>query len=169
MTTSYTTTTAFTVTHARNMASKVATDLKRIQRYYGEPSDDRIREFEEELIELLRYGYLGTVKYGYKRDGQWIVPTVGYTSVDLAGLGSDDDDPGKIRAGADISGAVFYSYLTYSAKWDGLTSEQKSSFKNNLPFVRGGASEPGVNGYFVPDKTYSSGGQALGRSSVRSY
>ena len=30
-------TTTFTVTHARHMAAKVATDLKRMQRLYGEP------------------------------------------------------------------------------------------------------------------------------------
>jgi len=28
---------SFTVTHARHMASKVATDLKRLQRFYGYP------------------------------------------------------------------------------------------------------------------------------------
>jgi len=29
----------FSVTHARHMAAKVATDLKRMQRFYGAPSD----------------------------------------------------------------------------------------------------------------------------------
>ena len=31
--------TSFTVTHARHMAAKVATDLKRLQRLYGRPGD----------------------------------------------------------------------------------------------------------------------------------
>ena len=29
----------FSVTHARHMAAKVATDLRRMQRFYGYPSD----------------------------------------------------------------------------------------------------------------------------------
>ena len=32
-------TNTFTVTHARHMAAKVAADLKRMQRLYGQPSD----------------------------------------------------------------------------------------------------------------------------------
>jgi hypothetical protein len=38
-----------------------------------------------------------------------------------------------------------------------------------LPFFRGGAPEPGVNGYFSPDLIYSAGGRALNRNSVRSW
>ena len=34
----------FTVTHARDMAAKVATDLKRMQRFYRFPSDSEIAE-----------------------------------------------------------------------------------------------------------------------------
>jgi hypothetical protein len=36
-----------------------------------------------------------------------------------------DDDPGRIRPGADIRGASFYSYLTYGASWDRLTSTSR--------------------------------------------
>jgi len=43
---------SFTVTHARHMAAKVATDLKRMQRLYGAPSDPSIADYEGELIEL---------------------------------------------------------------------------------------------------------------------
>ena len=35
-------TTTFTLTHARHMAAKVATDLKRLQRFYGRPGDAAI-------------------------------------------------------------------------------------------------------------------------------
>ena len=56
---SYTETATFTVTHARHMAAKVATDLKRMQRFYGSPSDERIAQFEAEATELIRAGYLG--------------------------------------------------------------------------------------------------------------
>lgn len=159
----------FTVTHARHIAARVATDLKRIQRLYGSPGDAWIQAFEAEAIEFMKAGYLGTVTYGFRRNGQWIEPTLQYTARELAGATANDDDPGRIRPGADVSGATFYSYLTYSAAWDRLTAEQKEAFKRGLPFQRGGAAEPGVSGYFAGDRTYSAGGRALDRASVRSF
>jgi len=160
--------TSFTITHARHMAAKVAADLKRIQRHYGAPSDASIANYEEEVVQLLKAGYLGTVTYGYERNGQWIEPALRYTAKDLAGGTAVDDDPGKIRPWADVSGAKFYSFLTYSPAWDGLSAAQQDSFKKSLPFYRGGAAEPGVSGYLEQDLTYSAGGRALGRASVRS-
>ena len=86
MSTSYTTSTAntFTVVHARDMAAKVSTDLKRMQRLYGLPSDAAIAAYETEVVELLRRGYLGTAFYGFRRDGKWIEPTLRYTAHELA-------------------------------------------------------------------------------------
>lgn len=159
----------FTTTHAKHMSAKVAADLKRLQRLYGQLSDARIADFELEIIELLKAGYLGTVTYGFKRDGNWIEPTLRYTARDLAGASANDDDPGRVRPGADITGASFYSYLTYSSAWSKLSSAEKDAFEKQLPFQRGGANEPGVSGYFSDDRTYSSGGRALNRSSVRSF
>lgn len=166
---SYTESTAFTVTHARHMAAKVAADLKRMQRLYGSPGDSWIEAYEAEVIAMLKAGYLGTVTYGFRKDGNWIPPTLRYTARDLAGGTANDDDPGRIPMWADITGAVFYSYMTYSSAWDALSSAERESFKGTLPFKRGGAPEPGINGYLESDRTYSAGGRALGRASVRSY
>lgn len=161
---------SFTVTHARHMAAKVATDLKRMQRlYYGRPGDASIADYEAEITEFLKEGYLGTVTYGFRRDGKWIEPTLQYTARDLAGSAANDDDPGRVRPGANIDGASFYSYMTYSAAWDRLTDAEKDAFRRRLPFTRSGAPEPGVDGYLSNDRTYSSGGRALNRASVRSY
>lgn len=159
----------FTVTHARHMAAKVATDLKRMQRLYGYPADARIAEFEAEITEFLKEGYLGTVTYGFKRNGEWIEPTLRYTARDLAGGAANDDDPGKVRPGRDVSGATFYSFLTYGGAWYGASDADKAAFEKRLPLQRGTASEPGVNGYLSDDRIYSSGGRALNRASVRSY
>ncbi len=160
----------FTLTHAKHLAAKVATDLKRIQRLYGHLSDTEIILFESEATELLRQGYLGTVTYGFKRDGGWIEPTLRYTAHELAQNGGADDDPGRVPPGKNVSGAVFYSYLTYSTAWDVLTPDQRATVKSLLPVQRLGASQPQVsNGYFDDDKTYSAGSRSLGRASVRSY
>lgn len=165
----YAETTSFTATHAKHIAAKVATDLKRMQRFYGQPSDDAIANYEAEVIELLKEGYLETVTYGYWRDGSWIEPTLRYTARDLAGASANDDDPGRIRPGADVSGASFYSYLTYNTAWFSLSDAEKEAFKKRLPFQRRSAPEPNVRGYLSHDRTYSSGGRALDRASVRSY
>jgi hypothetical protein len=160
---------SFTLTDAKYMAAKVATDLKRMQRLYGSPSDASIASYESEVIQLLNDGYLGTVTYGFKRDGEWIEPTLRYTAQDLAGAAANDDDPGRVRPGADIDGATFYNYLTYSSSWSNLTDQQQEAYKKKLPFQRVGAPEPGINGYLSDDRLYSAGGRALNRASVRNY
>jgi len=165
---SFTSNTTFTLTHAKYLASKVAADLKRIQRLYGEPSDLRIQQFETEVTELLRKGYLDTVTYGFKRNGNHIEPTLKYTAQDLDGIGSDDD-PGKIRPGADVSGAVFYSFLNYNQTWYKLTAKEQEEFEDLLPFKRSGASQPGISGYLSSDLTYTSGGKSIGRSTVKNF
>ncbi len=161
--------TTFTITHARHMAAKVATDLKRMQRFYYSPDDQDIDAYEEEIIEFLKAGYLGTVTYGFRRDGQWIEPTIRYTAQDLYGASTDDHDPGRVDPDADISGASFYSYLTYSDSWYGLTPPEREAFKKRLPFKRTGVPEPSINGDLVSDRTYSAGGRALSRASVRGW
>ncbi len=171
MSNSYTTTNSitFTVTHARHLAAKVAADLKRMQRFYGLPTDAKIASFEAEITILLREGYLDKVTYGFKKDGDWIIPTLRYTAKQLL-TGLADDDPGRIGPGASIEGATFYSFLTYSSAWHKLSPSQQEAVETALPWKRGTAVEPQVHGgYFIDDKTYSSGGLSLGRSSIRSY
>jgi hypothetical protein len=166
---SYTESSTFTVTHARHMAAKVATDLKRMQRFYGSPSDAKIAEFEAEATEMFKAGYLESVTYGFKKDGNWIEPTLRYTARDLAGASANDDDPGRVRPRADISGATFYSYMTHTSSWFQLAEAERAAFERSLPFVRSGAPEPGIAGYLANDRIYSSGGRALDRASVRSF
>ena len=164
----YTYNQTFTVTNAKYLASKISADLKRMQRFYRYPSDPDIDEFEEEVTELLRNGYLKKVSYRFKKDGKFIEPTLVYTAQELSSEFSTDDDPGRVRPGADTSGASFYSYLLYSDKWHNLRSEEKENFKNSITIKRRGADEPSINGYLSNDKTYSSGGRAINRSSVKS-
>lgn len=159
----------FTLTHAKHIGAKVATDLKRMQRFYGYPSDAEIEQYETEVIEFLKAGYLSSVTYGFKRGGCWIEPTVKYTARDLAGGTTNDDDPGRIRPGADISNAFWGSFMTYNSAWDALTPTEREAFVSRLPFKRSVAAEPGISGYLSNDRTYSAGGRALERASVRSY
>jgi hypothetical protein len=157
----------FTATNAKYLASKVRADLKRIQRLYGSPTDAWIDLYEAELAEYLREGYLGVVTYGFQKNGQWIEPTLRYTASDLAA--GANDNPGAVRPGADITGATFTSFLEYSWNWYLAESSAKDRFNRALPFERGTGTTPGVSGYLEADKTYSSGGVALSRSTVRGW
>lgn len=158
----------FTITDAKKIASKVATDLKRIQRFYGKPSDSDIYRYEEEIIQLLHNGYLETVTYGFKRNGKWIEPTEIYKADEIY-YGNNNDDPGKIRPGQDVIGASFNSFLTYNENWKKLSVSGKKEFKKTLPFQRSSGEDSGHEGYFSSDKTYSSGGKAINRSSLKNY
>ena len=167
--TSFTLTETFTRSNAQYVASKVVTDLARIRSFYDVPTESWIIKYEAELIEFLRAGYLDKVIYGFQKYGSWIEPTLLYTSRDILDASATNDDPGNILPGADISGASFGSHLTYSRAWYSLTEAQKSEFCKSLPFRRTEGKEPGINGYFNADQTYSAGSRALDRSSLRGY
>jgi hypothetical protein len=138
-----------------------------MQRFYGQPSDATIASYEAEITALIKHGYLERVWYGFKRDGKWVEPTLRYSSRDLQGSHTDDNDPGRVKPGADISNASFYSFLSYSTKWYMLDLSDRQKFEADLPLTRGTASEPQVGGFMLQDKTYSAGGYALDRSTVR--
>lgn len=156
-----------TITDAKYLASKVATDLARFQRFYGSPSDKEISEYEAELTILLKHDAVDNVIYGFKRKGLWTLASVRYVALPGGAL-QVDDDPGRIRANLDVAGAAFSSFLTYSSKWLGRTPEDRASIRAQLPFSRTTGNSPNLElGQWVQDKNYSSSGLGLGRSTVR--
>jgi hypothetical protein len=150
------------------MAAKVAADLRRMRWYYGSPSDADIAMYEEEVVELLKRGYLGTVIYGFKKDGNFIAPTLRYTAVQLADGNAPDDDPGRVPANCNVTGAAFYSFLTFSNTWWDLTPVQRQQFEGTLSLKRSVAQAPGASCPYISDRNYAAGGQSLGRSTLRS-
>jgi hypothetical protein len=78
-----------------------------------------------------------------------------------------NDDPGKVRPGADILNAHFTSYLIYSSKWQSLTDTDRDDFKRNLAIKRVTMPIPDSAGYFQSDRTYSAGGQSINRATLR--
>jgi hypothetical protein len=163
---SYTFNTTFTITNAKYLASKIATDLKRIQRFYGHPTDKQISDYETEITELLKEGYLDNITYGFRRNGIWIKPSIKYDSIELSN-GNTDDDPGKIVVGADISNATFGSFLCKNKKWDNLSQVERDNFLKKLPLQRTDGSTPQSDGHFSNDLTYGSGGKSINRSSLK--
>src|SRR5438132_1715499 len=98
MTTTFSTTSSFTRTHARYLASKIGADLRQMQLFYGQPSDDKIDDYMEEVVELLVGGYLDSVEYGFHRAWDWVI-ALRYIvrNGDLV----TDDRSGRVTSGID--------------------------------------------------------------------
>lgn len=161
-------TSTFSLTNARHVAAKIMSDLELLNRAYSTAglTDERIAQFGAEAAGMLNAGYLGTVTYGFKEGSNWIV-ALRYTARNDGTLAADDR-AGKIPRGVDVSGASFYSYMTYSSAWNSLTQDQRTTFAAGLPVQRSGAPEPGASGgYWTSSTTYSSNGSGVTRQELR--
>ena len=163
----YTTTDSvtFTVTHARHIAIKIGTDLKRMQRFYGNPSDNEITDYENEVIALLKGDYLESIEYGFKTsNGGWRI-ALKYEARH-GGLLIADDDPGGIRPSVDIRGCQFHSFLFTNYKWANLSGEERERVykEANVSLRRTVGNEP--QGNWTVDRAYSAGGRGVQRSSL---
>ena len=167
MTNTFTTSTTFTRTDAEYLASKVVSDLRGMKAYYYRPDESLIWDYYEELAELLSDGYLASVEYGFKRNGQRVV-TLFYelrTDGSLA-----DGKSGGVYARADISGTTWFSFLAYSRKWHLLSPNAQQEIEARLPIQRsyGQAPQDG-SGYWVTDRSYSSKDVGTQRRTFRPY
>ena len=160
----YTTTRSetFTVTHARHIVAKIGTDLKRMQRFYGRPSDREIADYEKEAVALLRGDYLESVEYGFHSNGRWVV-ALKYAAR-YGGVLISDDTPGRIPLGSDVSGCGFTSYLRSTRKWHDLPEYQKERVYADAGVSFRRVPRRGyVGNWGGGDKTYSAGGRGVVR------
>ena len=167
MTYTFTQTSTFTRTSARYIASKVVTDLRRMNFYYGKPTEEQIDKFYAELVELLVLGYVESVEYGFKQEGKWIVSLF----YEVRSDGSlTDNRAGGVHARANITGATWFSFLTYNGKWFLLSENERAPIEAGLPIRRstGQAPQHG-NGYWVTDRMYSADGVGVQRRTFRPY
>ncbi len=166
MSTTYTTSSTFTRTHARYLASKPAADLRQMQLLYGRPTDAEIADYIVELTELLAGGYLNCVEYGFWRNGAWIV-SLQYTAR-WDGTLEADDRPGRAPVGVDVKGASWYSHLSKNSKWHALSASEQQKVLDAIPVKRVTGDAPGyVNGVWIEDRTYSRNGVSLSRKTFR--
>lgn len=170
MTHSYTTssTQTFTLTHARELASRVIADLSLCAKLYRRPAADSLDRYRDELVQLLHRGYLDAYEFGFKRDDQRVLSwfyQVG-PSGDVEG-----GSPGGLYARADIEEASYFNFVTYSQRWCGLDAAAKERFREGLPFRRGHGSAPvDGSGYWAEnDRGYAAGGTLVTRRTFRPY
>ena len=162
MTYSLTKTSTFTITHARYLSSKVAADMHLCAQYYGKPSEQRIREYAEELAQYIDERYIEEYEFGYERDNKRVVSW--RYKVDAYGLITTDDRAGKVVPYADVTGATFFNHLKQNSRFFELSGDQRSRFQGGLPITRTTRNPPEDGpGYWVSDRNYFAGGQGLGR------
>ena len=154
----------FTVTHARHIAIKIGTDLKRMQRFYGKPSDERITNYEREIVALLKRDYLDRIEYGFRINDWWRM-ALKYEARH-GGVLIADDYPGGLRPGVDITGCQFHSFLVTNLRWSALSKEDRERVykEADVNFRRTEGSEP--QGNWTVDRVYSAGGRGVQRSSL---
>lgn len=158
---SSTNTNTFTVTNAEYLASKIAADLRQFKSFYDTPTEQKIDQYVQELVILLKGKYIASIDYGFKKGNTWVL-AVSYT-VNTATGQLIDDNPGRIPAGKDVSGASFGSYLRHSSNYYALSTNEQANLEKSLPFQRGGAADPQDGLYGTTDKSYASGGQLINR------
>jgi hypothetical protein len=153
----------FTITEARYVGAKIGADLRLLNSLYGQPSLARIDKFTEEAALLLRDGYLGTVSYGFRdrTTNEWKL-RLRYTAT--AGGYLTDSRAGSLPTTASVGGYNFYSFLTYSSKFLGLSADEQAAIEGTLPLTRGTADEPAArSGTIGTANSYSRNGVGVAR------
>lgn len=149
-----------TETGARELAGKVASDLREFALHYGEPELSEISDYMEELEALLRRGYLSTYSFGYRRSGSVVMAYYyGVAQGQLRG-----GRPGGIDPSIRVAGASYFNYVTYADSWWQLSTSQRDSFRATLKINRVPGEEPSyASGIWVESRTYGVGGTELRR------
>lgn len=159
----------FTLTHAKQLASKVTSDLQLCSTYYGSPSESELDNYEEELTLLLHYGYVEKYEFGFQKDNKRVVSWL-YTVDPSGNLTTSDDRPGKVFSKAKIDGCRYFNFLTYSQKWLGLSKSERDLVYRKIPIKRTTGSGPvDGNGYWKNDHGYYRGGCSVARQTFIPY
>ena len=166
MTGSYSFSESFTRAHARKLAGRVTTDLYQSKQIYGLPTEGMIEEYQAELQELLAGHYVAKYQFGYKRDGT-VVWSLRYSVGSDGGLVADSRG-GGVPHGFDVTGALYFNFLTFSDAWDRLGPGDRQEIEEKLPFSRVDGDLPSsAGGFWVQDRGYTAGGVLVQREVFR--
>jgi len=166
MTTSMTRSATFTITDARQIASKMGADLRNLNIRTGHPRLDQIPDYVEETAQYLKAGYLENVSFGFwdQEADRWIL-RLRYQALEGGNL--SDGAPGGLP-NVDVSRYPFYSYLRTNPTFDRLSLTEQAEFTEPLRIQRSPRSEPTAYGGITSNNaSYSRNGFGLGRDIYR--
>jgi hypothetical protein len=155
-----------TTTAPRELAGKIAADLRQLALHYQQPPSDMIRDYLLELEILLQGGYVETYAFGFVRNHLWVLCyEYKVTSGVITG-----GHAGGIGPGVDVRGASYLNYLTYSDAFSKLPEDRRRAILKALPINRSDMDRPGLvpGGAWTVERTYGSGGIEIRRQVYRS-
>jgi hypothetical protein len=159
-------TTTFTRSHARDIAAKIAADLRQMNHHYGQPTLADIPKYLEEIIELLTAGYLRSFEDGWENSDGHRVVSLRYEVRDDGSI--SDGRAGGVYAHADVQNATHFNFVNYTQKFLNLPQADRDAFKAKLPIKRTpGSDRSDGNGYWEVDRGYASGGVGAERKTFR--
>lgn len=169
MTSTYTQTETFNVTHARKLAAKVVADMHQCNRLYGKgPAAAAIAEYEAELVAMLKGGYLSSYEFGFKTSDDKRVLAWKYTvnaSGDLEGGRS-----GGLTANVDVSTASMFNFMSTNAAWWALSTDGQAKVDAEHSIRRNEGEPPADgSGYWTDSRSYTAGGVGITRKEFRPY
>ncbi len=132
----------FNVTDIMYLAAKIKTDLMRLHRYYGEPSEQLIDDLHDELVLAMKYDMIKSVTYGFCVGFKWVKGL--HYEMRQGGVCTGDEDPGGIAYKKLPEGAVWHSVLEFNGNWKNNKSDYKD-FKRQSPIDRGKEPAPPPN------------------------
>jgi hypothetical protein len=163
MSQTYTTTETWSRTHARYIAGKVGADLRQMQQAYGQPSNEHLNDLVAELTAYLADDYLDYVEYGFRRGDTWVVAHK-YTAGEI-GASVGDDRSGRVRRGANVSGAYWSSYLVRNWRWWSLSQAERNRYEAQIAIKRTpGTGAVPASGGWATERSYAAGRGSVSRA-----
>lgn len=149
-----------TDTAPRELAGKIASDLRQFSRHYGEPPESTIRDYLEEIEAHLQAGYLDTYTFGLRRGQSWVMSY----QYRVSGGELTGGRPGGIEPNLDVTGAEYLNFLSRTPAWDRLSDAERATFAANRKIKRTPMHEPNYSdGYWTVDRSYGAAGTEITR------
>jgi hypothetical protein len=167
---STTQTQTFTIADAKYLASRVAAGLTYLRIYdpTGYLTVQKVQDLTVEAALLLKAGLLGTIKYGFQKDGSWVF-ALRYSVNYFGQIEAANDNPSAIDPPPNLDGTAWSSSLTERDN-PSLSQADRDAIDELLPFKRSSGAEPSsAKGTWNNDDGYYRNGYGMNRGQFRSY
>ncbi|MBD1262000.1 hypothetical protein HZY62_15465 [Maribacter polysiphoniae] len=132
-----TNTNTYTVVDIRKTFESCEADIRTIARRTGKWSSDYVDKVIHDIIKLAENKYLDKVSIALKRRSNDYTIRAAKFKINEEGGKSDSDRAGRNNDWQNIDDTYLTVYLSYTAKWHGLSSQQKKDFYTTNDFKIG--------------------------------
>lgn len=129
-----TNTNTYTVVDIRKTFENCEADIRTIARRTGKWSTDYVDDIMHDVIKLAENRYLNTVDIALLRDSDNKVLRASKFKINEDGSSNENDRAGRNNDWQNIDNTHLTVILSYSSKWNQLTSQQKKDFQYSNNF-----------------------------------